>query len=274
MTVYSHSRISTFEQCKYKYKLSYIDYVKTDVRSVEAFMGSLLHDVLEKLYFNHRTGNLISKDELLKYYLSSWNKLWKEEILIVKKEYNQEHYKNLGLKLLMNYYDKYFPFDQLKTIDLETNEKLELINGNKYYVKIDRLAVDEEGNYYVIDYKTGKTAMSQAQINDDRQLAMYSIWVKNRFPNAKSIKLVWNFLAQGIERDSCRSNEKLEKVKIAVENKIKEIESCNNFPTIKSKLCDYCGYKNICPEWKKSKEIIYRNISGYAKQSKIGDFFK
>jgi hypothetical protein len=31
MTCYSHSRLSTFEQCRYKYKLHYIDKVKVDV---------------------------------------------------------------------------------------------------------------------------------------------------------------------------------------------------------------------------------------------------
>ena len=31
MTVYSHSRLSTFEQCPYKYKLQYIDKVETEV---------------------------------------------------------------------------------------------------------------------------------------------------------------------------------------------------------------------------------------------------
>lgn len=40
MTVYSHSRLSTFEQCPHKFKLRYIDKVKTEAEeSVEAFMN-------------------------------------------------------------------------------------------------------------------------------------------------------------------------------------------------------------------------------------------
>jgi hypothetical protein len=40
---YSHSKLSTFEQCRYKYKLSYLDKIKEDVPStVEAFMGGLI----------------------------------------------------------------------------------------------------------------------------------------------------------------------------------------------------------------------------------------
>ncbi|MAG20116.1 hypothetical protein CL618_01655 [archaeon] len=50
MTCYSHSRLGTFQQCKYKYKLNYIDRIKTDLESIEAFMGKLVHETLEKLY--------------------------------------------------------------------------------------------------------------------------------------------------------------------------------------------------------------------------------
>ena len=51
MTIYSHSRLNTFEQCPQKFKLKYIDKVETDVEeSVEAFLGSRAHETLEKLY--------------------------------------------------------------------------------------------------------------------------------------------------------------------------------------------------------------------------------
>mgnify|MGYP001609271620 FL=1 len=51
MTSYSHSKLGTFQQCKYKYKLQYIDKIKVDIPdTVETFMGKLVHKVLEKLY--------------------------------------------------------------------------------------------------------------------------------------------------------------------------------------------------------------------------------
>jgi len=50
MTVYSHSRLSCFEQCPQKYKLQYIDRMETEVEeNIEAFLGSRVHDTLEKL---------------------------------------------------------------------------------------------------------------------------------------------------------------------------------------------------------------------------------
>jgi putative RecB family exonuclease len=51
MSVYSHSRLSCYEQCPQKYKLKYLDKVKTEVeQSIEAFLGSRVHETLEKLY--------------------------------------------------------------------------------------------------------------------------------------------------------------------------------------------------------------------------------
>ena len=49
MPTYSHSRLSTFEDCPLKYKYTYIDKLDRDRRdSVEAFMGGLVHETMEK----------------------------------------------------------------------------------------------------------------------------------------------------------------------------------------------------------------------------------
>jgi len=266
---YSHSKISTFDQCRYKYKLAYIDMIRIDGQSIESFMGSLVHSTLERLYKDLEHNNLNSKEDLVRHFLLAWSKEWNDKITIVKKNFDVEYYKNLGLMFIMEYYDKYHPFNQLKTIDVETDEMLELDKNNKYYVKIDRLAVDENGNYHVIDYKTSSRIKNQTELDNDTQLAMYSYWVKNKFPDAKSIKLVWNFLAHNEERIVNKSDEELEKIKIDVENKIKEIEHCNEFPTNVSKLCDYCEYRPMCPEW---KDQYKGEKPKYSKQKLLGEY--
>ena len=269
MGIYSNSKLSTFDQCKYKFRLQYIERIKTDVQCIEAFMGSLVHDTLEKLYKDLQSGKLNSKDELLEYYLRRWKQSWKDNILVVKEYANPEMYQNIGVECLLNYYDRYHPFDQLKIIGVETNEKLGLSGGDKYYVKIDRLAADDLGNYYVIDYKTNSSLKRQEELDRDKQLAMYSIWVRENYPEAKDVKLVWNFLAFNEEFSSSRTAEDLVNLKLEIEDKIKEIESCNEFPTNKSKLCDYCGYKSMCPEWVGKKKIIGKGVK---KQTLLGDF--
>jgi len=75
MTVYSHSRLSSFEQCPYKFKLRYIDKVETEVEeSVETFMGIRVHETLEKLYSDLRYQKKNSLEDLLVYLNDEWKK--------------------------------------------------------------------------------------------------------------------------------------------------------------------------------------------------------
>ncbi|MFA5061406.1 MAG: PD-(D/E)XK nuclease family protein [Candidatus Pacearchaeota archaeon] len=256
MVVYSHSRLSTFEKCPYQYKLKYVDRIKPEIpETIENFMGKRVHETLEKLYKDKKDFKRISKSMILKYYKDLWDKEFSENILIAREDMNAENYKKKGLKFIEDYYDKYKPFDQLTILGLETDDRMTLPDGNQWYVKIDKLACDKEGNYYVCDYKTNKDMKTQEEVDSDRQLALYSTWVKDKFPDAKSVKLVWHMLAFNKEAVSERSEEQLQKLQEEVCNKIKEIESATEFPRNQTGLCSYCVYKEMCPSFKHQIEL-------------------
>jgi hypothetical protein len=46
---YSHSKLGTYEQCPQKYKFRYIDGIKPEKKTIEAFLGGLLHEKLDTL---------------------------------------------------------------------------------------------------------------------------------------------------------------------------------------------------------------------------------
>jgi len=184
-----------------------------------------------------------------------WNEQWTDNVLIVKKEYTSKNYKEMGKKFIRDYYEHYKPFDQWKTIGLETQDFLELENDHQYHVRIDRLAGDKEGNYYVCDYKTNNSLKPQEELDEDRQLAMYSLWVKQKFPDAKNVKLVWYFLAFDKEMVSERSDDQLIGLKKSTEELISEIENCQQFPTNVNPLCNWCKFKALCPAWKHEIEL-------------------
>src|SRR3989344_1883886 len=141
MTNYSHSKLGTFEQCKHKYKLQYIDRIKVDTpTTIEAFMGSLVHQALEKLYKDLQYQKVNTKETLILFFDAEWEKTCDEKILIVKEEYTKENYKEMGRKFISDYYDHYKPFNHWRTIGLETEDRLELEDGNQYHIRIDRLA--------------------------------------------------------------------------------------------------------------------------------------
>lgn len=251
MTIYSHSRLSTFEQCPQKYEFKYIRKLPPDFgQSIEAFLGSKVHDTLEWIYKNPDLET--SLDDIIKHFAESWNRDYKQEIKIVKEEVNQETYFNKGIKFLINYFLKHAPF---KDNTIETEKKIYVtLDGNREYLMmgfIDRLVHHPETDIYEIhDYKTG-SVKTQEELDKDRQLALYSLGVRETFSNVKDVKLVWHFLDANQQLSSERSLEELHKLKEEILELIKKIESTTEFPTNKSILCNWCEYRSKCPEFRK-----------------------
>ena len=269
MATYSHSKLSTFSQCRYKYKLQYIDGVKIEgAESVEAFMGSRVHEALEKLYKDLKFQKLNSLKDLLKFYRDSWDKSWTDDIIIVKKDYSAKNYKMMGEKYLTDYYNNYAPFDQMTILGLETQDRLHLPDGNHYHVRMDKLGF-KNGVYYVCDYKSNNRMKDQQEADEDRQLAMYSIWVKNTFKDAKKVVLLWHMLAFNKEVTSERTDAQLKKLQDDTMALIKEVEKAKEFPTKVTALCDYCSYKSICPAWKHDIELELKTAKEFKKDAGV-----
>ncbi|NQT80163.1 MAG: PD-(D/E)XK nuclease family protein [Candidatus Aminicenantes bacterium] len=258
MPSFSHSRIGKYESCPLQYKFAYIDRIKVVAEdTIETFLGSRAHEALEKLYKDKRFEKLMSLEELLEYYNKLWKENWKDTIIIVKEEYTQENYRKIGERCLTDYYNRHKPFDEGKIIGLETMAFLPLDDeGNyKFHIRIDRLMDMGDGVYEVHDYKTGSSLPEQEELDADRQLAMYSLWVRRRFKDFKKVRLVWHYLAFDKEVDSFRTKEQLEDLRKDVMEEIRKIEAAEEFPANVSGFCNWCLYKSICPEWRHGEEL-------------------
>lgn len=243
--LYSHSRLSTFEQCQLKYKFKYIDNVIPDYeQSIEQFLGKKVHETLEWIYNNAKQRNF-ELDDIVKYFIESWNKDFNKEIKIFN-DLPSEHYFNRGIKFLINYFLKHSPFID-NTIATEKEISFSLDN-NKHNMRgfIDRL-VQNPGNVFEIhDYKTG-SLKSQRELDNDKQLALYSIGVRELFGNVSEVNLIWHFLDYGEKKFSKRTLEELEKLKQEIIQLIDKIESTKNFEPNPNKLCKWCEYRSYCP---------------------------
>ncbi|MBD3155303.1 MAG: DUF2800 domain-containing protein [Candidatus Aenigmarchaeota archaeon] len=240
------------EQCPQKYKLQYIDKVETEIEeSIEAYLGIRVHETLEKLYRDLGYQKVNTLDELLEFFHSEWKKNWDDSIVIVKEEYGPENYLKMAEKYVTDYYNRYRPFNQGKTIALEERILIDLDDAGEYKLQgyIDRVMETEEGYYEVHDYKTNSRLPLPEYLETDRQLALYAIGIKERYPGVKDVKLVWHFLAFDKEVDSTRSDEELKALKKDVIALIEKIESDEKFEANPSTLCDWCEFKPICRQW-------------------------
>ncbi|MDY0016192.1 MAG: PD-(D/E)XK nuclease family protein [Bacteroidales bacterium] len=273
MAIYSHSKLSCYETCPYQYKLKYVDKIKVDIpTTIEAFMGDIVHQTLEKLYQNKKFKQDISLDFILKFYSELWDEKYSSGILIVKENMTSQNYKLMGEEFLINYHKRFYPFEEMTILGLETQDKMVLPDGNFWHVRIDKLGCDKEGNYYVCDYKTNSRIKDKTEVDNDRQLTMYSIWVKNKFSDCKNIKLIWHMLAFDKDIISTRNQKQQIQIQNQVLNTIKEIKEAeiqDNFPRKISPLCNYCVYKSICPSFKHLFEEKLELTSSISKQESI-----
>ena len=253
MPLYSHSRLGTYENCPFQYKLRYVDKIKPILgNSIESFMGSMVHDSLEWLYKLAQDSNIVSKESLIRKYEDLWSENWKDNIRVIKKELTADNFKETGKTCLEMYYDRYHPFDQAITIGLEERMIIELPEDKKMQGYIDRLDKIGDGHLSVHDYKTSNRVPPQAKADQDRQLGLYALAVHQKYPDIKKIDLVWHYVRFDEEVRSSRTQQQLDTMVENTVNLIKDVEKATdlkNFPTKTSILCNWCEFKAQCPEY-------------------------
>ena len=240
---YSYSRLETFRNCPRQFKIQYIDRIAAETESVEAFMGGRVHEALEKLYKDIQMTKLPTKDEILAYYEKIWEKKWHSDVVVVKKDYTPENYREVGRKCVSEYYDKHHPFDATRTIALEHLVFFPLDKDENYWVRgfIDRVALADGGKYEIHDYKTSGRLKTQGQIDKDRQLALYQIAVQRDWKDAEHVDLVWHYLAFSKEMRSTRSRDELEELRRETMDVIRSIENESEFRPKETALCGWCA---------------------------------
>ena len=174
--IYSHSRLSTFEQCPLKFKFRYLDKIKPEIeKTIEAHLGTAVHDTLEWLYENVMNKKIPTIDEVINYYAVKWQDSYTHDTIIVKKQLSAKDYFNKGIQFLLDYYTKNSPFDE-NTLETEKKIIVELDENREYKIQgfIDRLVFNAKtGEYEIHDYKTANSLPTKDKVETDRQLALY-----------------------------------------------------------------------------------------------------
>ncbi len=253
----SYSSLDTYKTCPLKFKFQQIDKIRVP-KNIEMAFGSAIHASLK--YMFERTPLYPTLDEVIDFFYDKWEKQSES----FKDESSQERkkaYREEGVSLLKNFYKKNQPWN-FNTIELESFFSVELDDPKtkeKHILTgvIDRMDKNpEDDSYEIIDYKTAKRMPSQAAVDEDLQMSIYHLGLIKRWPHLspRKIKLSLYFLKHGEKISTTRSAKELEETTRSILNSIEEIEGRiadnYNFPPLPSALCDWCGYKEMCPMWK------------------------
>jgi putative RecB family exonuclease len=247
-TLYSHSRLSTFENCPRQFRYRYLDRIPVESESVEAFMGKLVHAVVEKLNLVTATGRIPSLGAVLRRYQAMWDEGFDAaRIRIVREGAGPDLYRAIGARCAENFYRRHYPFDADETLGIEEKVQVELDGAGRYRVQgvVDRLARARDGAVEIHDYKTGQRVPPQAALDRDRQLALYQLALSARFPG-EPVRLVWHYLASDRVLGSTRTAEQLEALRGETIARIDTVESEREFAPSVGPLCRWCEYNTRC----------------------------
>ena len=248
--IYSYSQISTFKNCREKYKIIYLDGIKKNQVSIEAFMGISVHQVLEWIYLpKNRKIKYFTFDDICCKYDEIWIKNWHSNIFIVSKGESKDLYYSIGKRCLSNYYSDYGPHFNEPVKDTELDLTFTLGDGYKIRGIIDRVDQPSPGKYQIHDYKTGKRIKSFRAAKMDIQLAIYQLAVEENLPEVKEINLNWHFVRHGKLLTINHDREDLKKLRKTIEKEIQNIKSArlsNNFYPTETLLCYWCYFWEEC----------------------------
>jgi putative RecB family exonuclease len=216
---------------------------------IEAFTGTMVHQALQHLYQRAGEGEVLGAEELQSHYLERWKENYDPSIVkVVKRGCDCSEHCTKGRVALLAYHRRYHPFDRGRTVGLEQEIKFTLqgANDHQFTGYIDRLTSLGDGVYEIVDYKTGKRLPTAADLRGDRQLALYEIGVRRNLPDARTVRLIWHYLAYDKELASSRTAEELEDLEKEVSCLVERIESAEEFPARQGPLCRWCEYSKIC----------------------------
>ena len=260
----SYSAIETYLQCPQRYKFQEIDRIRVP-KSREAIFGTLIHETLKFVF--KRDPLFPTLDEVISYFREHWpsqdifkektndnsfTRAWSEE---ENRAYFQE-----GVKMLKNFYEKNAPWN-FTVLDLESRFEVALTDektGEAHVLAgiIDRIDKLPDDRYEIIDYKTSKRMPSQRALNDNLQLSLYSLGVQTRWPHltAEKITLSLYFLKHREKLSTVATEDSIKRTKEHILSTIREIQdrirSGKEFEPMPGILCDWCGYKPLCPAWR------------------------
>lgn len=245
--VLSPSSISTFNQCRLKFKFEKID-KRYGPGSLESVRGSFIHDILEQLLKEEAGTRDLPKAKTLSAKL--WDREWEQKALKVIQPNEVNDFKWSSWHIVEGYFGMEDPND-VTPVGLERWVDGPVIRDIRVRGIIDRIEEDD-GKLVIQDYKTGKTP------RDERFAAgrIFPLMIYADLLEAETKQEVDRMELLYVATGTLITYEPTTDNREAMYATVTETwdaltEACETgeFPPTKTKLCDWCDFQSECPAW-------------------------
>ena len=243
---FSFSRVKCFHQCPLRYRWRYLEGRRDAFRSIESFLGTTVHDVLEWLYSQRDEGADPDESAMLETFARLWAEGRDGGIAIIRVGEEDETYLRLGREMLSRFLQDTFARDRSTTIALEQRLSVRLSPSVLFTGFADRVGRTEAGRLFVIDYKTSRAQGNAEEFSEGLQAPLYAACVLDHHGERKALA-GYHYLRHGSTRwqvvEAARASQLLHRFLDLVH----EVEAAAEFPARPGILCAWCGFNAHCP---------------------------
>jgi RecB family exonuclease len=236
----SFSRIEAYRNCPRRFRYGYVDKLPGKPGPHLSF-GTSIHNALEAFY-DRKLPGCPTEDELLGFLYEGWDTSGFAEL----SRDDQLRYYRQAQDVLRRYRrrvaDRY-------RLPAATEAWFELPIGYEAVVvgSIDRVDLDDDGRFHVVDYKTSRKVKDRARVASSLQLSLYALACRHLFGSLpETVSL--DFVVPGVEIVAQLDDLDLDAARQSVLDTAAAVRAERYEPT-PNRLCGWCDFRALCPAW-------------------------
>ena len=184
---FSFSRLKTFHQCPLRYRYRYLAGRREAFRSLETFLGSTMHSVLEWLYDRREHGESPSLESALEELARRWREDWTQDIAVVRIGGSAEDAFRDAREMLSLFHRSTFARDGSETVALEQRFSVPLSDDMYFSGVADRIGRTANRRLFVVDYKTSRSPGTPEEFSEGLQAQLYAGCALRRHDDSEAL---------------------------------------------------------------------------------------